>query len=383
MKRLIYIFSSLLLLLIVSCSGSEVFNKADPVEGVSVGTIITNPKPPAELTSTNIFPEFKEQLPGLQQFDSEKVDMGSITALSNIPVRKMLRKIYNVGTINELDVLKMFASLTRFGSEVQNVFNTNALSVPVLENAEIQLEEAVVLLNYAKMKWIIKVAPELNNPEYTRLYFINPDTNDIQASYVYMKNDAGDAVKGMLGFVNPKVSHDDSSFGTRVIILTYDFSNNKQNLFNIRLDRLQGGLGPLVAQKFMQCDVVGQFCIGEEQSIISRPPERVLDTPTPRYLWHSGSNDICFGEMDYRAGIAEVKETVFYTGSMETIAFDACTLPKPIWGDHVFTPEDLFVRVEDTLLFQSAFDSIFGDGQSIDSWFANISPDYIDLTFEL
>ena len=270
-KKRFAILLLIITLLSVSCSGSDVFHQADPVEGVSVGTIITNPKPPAEL-SKNIFPEFKEQLPGLVTFNSEKVDLKNALELVDIPVRKMLRKIFNVGDINELDMLKMFASLTRFGSTVQNIFNDNALKTPVTESMEIGLEEAVSLLQYMKKKWLIKVDPELSNSEYTRLYIINPDTQDIQASYVYMKNDAGDAVKGMLGIVDPNVVHDGSSFGTRVIVLTYDFSNSEQNLFSIGVDRLQEDLGPLVAQKFMQCDLVQKQCIGEELSIISRPP---------------------------------------------------------------------------------------------------------------
>ncbi|EKD52404.1 MAG: hypothetical protein ACD_62C00035G0007 [uncultured bacterium] len=372
-------------LLIGGCTGADQLpiNAADISGTMDVGTIVQNPKPPSEVI-LQIFPDFQTNLPGLSQMsntDIEHIIVPDSTERMNTIL--MLGKIFNADNIRNFDVSALFLAIDSLGTILKKTLADNSIALPVTTSTSVTLSENARLLSLDQYQWIVRLEPEVDYPDYTRMYFIHPESHQILASYVFKNDSTGKVEKGMLGVAFPESlsSQNEHRGKIRVSVLSFDFSDQAQNLFNISMDRKQNPQLSQSGQLFVQCNLTTSSCVGEQQSIISEPPTRTFANPMPRYQWQSNNLDVCFGEMKYQADTAALNNVLLYEGNTHTVTKEACTIATPIWGTHVFTPDDLFIRIEDTVS-ESTFNAIFGDGQSYDSWQQFISPALIEQTLD-
>src|SRR3989339_630561 len=209
----------------------------------------------------------------------------SLPLENNVAVRTMLIKIFNMGSIREFNSELLLQELRSFGYAVQNQMNAEGVILPPTGELQVTISKKLGLLGYVAKAWQIRILPEQNHDGYTRLYFINPDKGDIQASYVYKTSSDGQPIKGMLGFASPKALNEDlkETEAIRLLVIAFDFSSPDRNVMTIRVDRLHDVLGSLAGQSFIQCHLGSSVCVAEHQEIFGEAPLRVLAKPIVRY----------------------------------------------------------------------------------------------------
>lgn len=212
-----------------------------------------------------------------------------------------------------------------------------------------------------------------------KVVIVNPEDSKIWGYYLFLTDDDGNPVRGILAYVDHDRLEVAASTGVRFFGLAFDLTDaasaqvfTAAEAFNTLDDRfISFNIG-------LQCGAA-KDCLGEFLAITVNPPERELSSRSVRLGWNDSSHAICLAAARYNGDTLILGTTQAFIGPAQPgeddIIAGACTIDKPHWHGHThFLP----LRYDDTEPFAGLAGTLADDGSDEASWEAIVDLDAID-----
>lgn len=380
LKKMAFKIVFCLCLFLISCSGTS-----------GVGVIVNKPSPP----TLNLFPNMDDYVPttalGIGEAASSTSTNQALVLSDGVTLEDLFNAVFRERGVAEKDIIQ---------NQLQDI--GEAIASATLEAGHTELDENLVTISLSAPPPLIEISPdvldvsmmrEATDDDYSRFYFILPETGTIHATYVVKSDASGQAVRGLFGYAKEDPTAVNDGNDIRFFTFAYDVTDTTQAELVFQEDRYSPSLDRhFVNLVYIQCNQgeTSTDCVGEFLEIVTDPPTRTFSQFTSRFSWNESSQVICIAEADHTSGTG----TVFGTSSQLTgPIFDSSTMtentcsvattydedgtPFPLWGDHIFTTDDLIMRYEDTDPVGGSVIEYYGDGTSLDAWNA-LTPALID-----
>lgn len=330
----------LLFLAFQSCSGQGGGSSTED----TVGTVIDRPSTPSSLTF-EIFPSFSQDnlVASLTEGSDQTSEEEWLTMFTNL-WRQFLKGDI-IAIVSDLEELQLL--------EQKMYENGLKLSGPYPQEIQVPKHFLFGALGF----WDITINQEELDPAL-RFYFKNSKTGLIWASYYRKINEN----KGILFFFNPDSTQ--LKLGLRSLELVFDFTDETLHLMVLRTQNWEAN--ELVSLYFIQqCDATNLICIGEN---LEAEEEQVNSHMHFRYYYNDNTKEVCFGAINNLGSV--VKTFSFIENPQTGVLINTCQIPKPVWGDYIFTLQDL--------LFNDTVQAVYLDGASTTGWDEELTSEQID-----
>ena len=369
-----------LCLFFISCSGTS-----------GAGVIVNKPRPP----ELNLFPDMDEYVPtaalGIGEAASSTSINQALTLSDDLTLEDLFNGVFRERGVAEKDIIQ---------NQLQDI--GEVIASGLLAAGHTELDENLVTISLSTPPPLIEISPavlevsamrETTDDDYSRFYFVLPETGTIHATYVVKSDESGQAVRGIFGYAKEDPTAVNDGNDMRFFTFAYDVTDTTQAELVFQEDRYSPSLDRhFVNLVYIQCHQgeTSTNCVGEFLEIVTEPPTRTFSEFTSRFSWNESSQVICIAQADHSSGTGTVFDTSYQlTGpdfDSSTVTENTCSVattydddltPLPLWGDHIFTTDDLILRYEDTDPVGGSVIEYYGDGTSLDTWNA-LTPALID-----
>lgn len=341
------------------CAGS---GGEDSAAG-SVGTIVNNPKPVS--TQQVIFTDFSERVP--ETLTNEAMDGDEGSAESSPPGRPAKKSTNAV--IGIWNLVFLHGGILAIAAHLDEINAFNDAASEAMSLAEMAPSDTIQSVTFASEELLFGTTAAWRmefvavDAEYVRYYFYNGER--IQASYL----GTTDGEKGLLVFVNPDLL-DEEWYGLQFVGLAFDFSQDKRNLFTMRVTKGHPSKnGSYALQMYQQGNLITNEYLAEYGHT-----NRGELAAHFRFSWNEKSHLVCLGAYDWD-NPDEIVRTFQFTGPHTEpdteVVVDVCTCGEPVWSANPLVFGDLPDDSGDTAL------GYYIDGVSKAGW-DRITPDSID-----
>jgi len=319
-----------------------------------------------------------------QEGDDEEekhVNLKSDLTPDHVPI--VWEMIFLEGGIQESqEILK---KLQRFGLNVKDAMARDGITEITEEGSKFVLDGKILLMGNSYLVKIEMKADKVNDG-FINAFFYDRKTNFLFAKYSFAVDEAGYPNKGIFAAYNSKRETAEDLKAKRVIALAYDFSYPTDSKLVMRVDRYHRIFDYNTAyQVYFQCNSELSTCIGEYQSIQTKPPLREFSDLLYRFAWNEVTNNVCLADINYGGPTggnpAELSNFASFKGAVKPkssqVTMMDCQIPTPIWGDHAFSPDDLILRHYDTFPVGGYGVALFGDGINYEGWNRYVQPELI------
>lgn len=356
----------------MACSGTS-----------GVGVIVNKPRPP----ELNLFPDMDDYVPttalGIGEAASSMSTNQALTLSDDLTLEDLFNGVFRERGVVEKDIIQ---------NQLQEI--GEAIASATLEAGLTELDDNLVTISLTAPPSLIEISPtvldvsmmrEATDDDYSRFYFIVPETGTIHATYIVKSDSDGQPVIGAFAYVrsDPTVADSGPDDDMRFLLFVYDVTDATETQFMIQEDRYSPSLEThFVELVHAQCNQgeTSTDCMGEVLEIVTEAPTRTFSQFSSRFSWNESSQVICIAQTDYSSGSLVFGTSSQLTGpefDSSTVTENTCSVattydddgtPFPLWGDHIFTADDLIQRYEDTNPEGGTVIEYYGDGTSIDSW---------------
>lgn len=355
----------------------------DPVSSGG-GTVVSNPP---TVSTTSVSPDFDSNIPETatlgtnSSLTDESAEIAMLTTAAD--------SAYLDGPAGFWGDIFLNGPVARFRQLRTRFYQMGVrIASAVSEDGSFDLSETPRTFNIgsraffdATRNWTVKVS--LRDDSFVRAVFLDSDTGEIGAYYLFETGSDGTPVAGAFAYVNPDtLSATAAPDLVRFLAITFDFNDPSQNELSSTLDGYDSVAGRYVVHHMeYQCDETSGTCLGEFLRIDSPPPSREFSARLVRLSWNEETRAICLAPASYSESSVTIGQTQSFTGpdapSESDVETDTCEINEPFWASRVFSPADFPKRFDDDS--DGGFASqLFGDGTSVSAWDDAIGADTID-----
>ncbi|MBX7149577.1 hypothetical protein K1X76_10905 [bacterium] len=256
------------------------------------------------------------------------------------------------------------ATLDVVNEVVMEALTTN--KDPLTSN-DVVIVELARPINFLRTDFVLDVQLKRVSDDSLRVYFVNRNTQEIIGTYVLQFNEAGDFIKGVFAFVNPKALADPALKLGRTVTYSFDVSQ-KDVYYAVAKADLYDFTNNLYYTKKVRsgCYVDANECRGDYAEIITPSPTRTVNENRLAHFSYADGTDACFSQVDYTAAGAVPRNS--YAVDENGLTQSSCPYLAPSWATTLPDPSGFLMRVEDTSPEGGDAKAFYGDGHSTEGW---------------